>query len=94
MKEQLLFNIREGRLDEIDLLEYVTDNDIDIAEASAASINASAAILDIAARDKDVRVRMATVNNPNTEKHTLEVLSNDEDKEIANIAIRRLEVQE
>ena len=91
MKEQLLFNIREGRLDEVDLLEYVTDNDIDIAEASAAAINASSTILDIAARDKDVRVRMATVNNPNTEKHTLEFLANDEDKEIANIAIRRLE---
>jgi len=82
--------IRTGNVDEADLLEYVTDNDINIAIAAAESDLATEPILDIAAHDKDKRVRLAAVNNTNTGKETLLLLSKDADSEIVAIANERL----
>ena len=91
MKEHIIDKIRNGATEELDLLEFVTDNDPDIAIAVASAPNATPEILDIASRDNDYRVRMAAVNNRNVAKSTLVYLCNDLNKEIANIAICRLE---
>lgn len=91
MKQEIIENIMSGLIDEVDLLEFVTDNDFDIAVAVASAPNATPEILDIASRDNDYRVRMAAVNNSNVEKKTLRYLCHDINKEIANIAVCRLE---
>lgn len=83
--------IKLNQVDDIELLEYVTDNDISIAIAAAESELATEEILDIAAHDKDSRVRKAAVCNLNIGKKTLEILLNDKDKTIAEIAMHRLE---
>lgn len=82
--------IRMGNVDEVVLLEYVTDNDIDVAIAVAESDLATEPILDIAAHDNDKRVRLAVVNNIHTGKETLKLLSKDADGEIATIANERI----
>lgn len=87
----IIEQIKAGTLDEVDLLEYVTDNDVNIAIAVAESELATKPILDIAAHDNDKRVRLAAVNNPNTGIDTLKFLCKDIDSEIAKIAVNRLE---
>lgn len=82
--------IKAGELDEVALLEYVTDNDVNIAIAVAASELATEPILDIAAHDNDKRVRLAAVNNPNTGIDALKFLCKDIDTEIAETAASRL----
>lgn len=66
--------IRNGEIDEIDLFEYVTDNDINLAIAVAGCDSATEAILDIAAHDKDSTVRKAAINNENIGVKTLQYL--------------------
>lgn len=83
--------IKKGLIDESELLEFVTDNDINIAIAVAESKFSTEPILDIAAHDKDREVRLAAVKNSNTGIKTLKLLSKDVDSEIANIARLRLE---
>lgn len=83
--------IKTGKFNELDLLEYVTSNDVDIAIAVAESEKATVPILDIAAHDKDKRVRLAAAQNPNTSKSTLELLLHDSDKDISDMATFRLE---
>ena len=82
--------IKSGKFDEIELLEYVTDNDVSVAIAVAESSMATEPILDIAANDLDKRVRLAAVKNPNIGKRTLVRLANDTDDEIADVANQRL----
>lgn len=82
--------IKNGEVDEVDLLEYITDNDINVAIAAAESNIATAPILDIAAHDKDSAVRKAAVNNKNIGVQTLQYLLNDADEEIAMVARKRL----
>ena len=82
--------IKNGEVDEVDLLEYITDNDINVAVAAAESDIATEPILDIAAHDKDIAVRMAAVNNKNIGVHTLQYLLGDEVEEIAMLAEERL----
>ena len=78
--------IGKGLCDEVELLEYITDNNIEIAIAAAQSPIASGPILDIAARDRDEQVRLAALNNPNISYRTLVLLSNDPNREIAEKA--------
>ena len=73
------------------MVEYVTDNDINIAIAAAESKLATEPILDIAAHDKDREVRLAAVRNPNMGIDTLKMLSKDNDFEISQIAKARIE---
>ena len=54
--------IKNREVTEADLLEYVTDNNIDVAVAAAESDLATEPILDIAAHDKDRAVRKAATN--------------------------------
>ena len=83
--------IKSGNCDEADLLEYITDNNIEIAIAAAESISATEPILDVAAHDRDERVRMAALNNPNIGNRTLEFLLNDQKEEIVTKAKMILE---
>lgn len=87
----LIEQIKNGELDEVELLEYVTDNDVNVAIAVAESTMATESILDIAANDIDKRVRFATVMNPNIGEKTLIRLTKDIDDEIANIACQKLD---
>ena len=87
----IIEKIKSGDIKEIELLEYVTDNDINIAIAAAESELATELILDIAAHDKDREVRLAAVRNPNMGIDTLKMLSKDNDFEISQIAKARLE---
>lgn len=87
----IIDQIRGGELDEVDLLEHVTDNDVNIAIAVAESKMATFPILDVAAHDKEKRVRLAAVNNPNIGEETLKYLLYDNDDEIVAIAKNRLE---
>ena len=82
--------IKNGDCDEIELLELVTDNEIEVAIAVAESNFATAPIIDIAAHDRDRRVRWAAVNNPNIGKETLKILSRDNERDIAELAQERL----
>lgn len=86
-----LNRIKNGECDEADLLEYITDNDIEVAVAAAESTMATEPILAIAARDRDKRVRAAALRNPNIGKNTIEYLVNDLDVEIAEEAKKILE---
>lgn len=90
---EILEYIRSGKADEADLLEYVTDNDVEIAIATAESPFATEPIIDIAAHDADCRVRYAAVRNPNIGLKTLRLLAKDEDEDIARFAKARLEEQ-
>lgn len=85
----ILSSINDGVLDEAELLELVSDNDFDIALAVAKSSHSTEPILDIAAHDRDERIRYAAVNNPNCGMRTLEYLQRDSNKEIATLAIKR-----
>ena len=87
----IIEKIKSGDVDELDLLEYITDNDINTAIAVAESELATEPILDIAAHDKDRKVRLAAVRNPNIGIDTLKMLSKDNDFEISQIAKVRLE---
>lgn len=87
----IIEKIKNGDVDELDLVEYVTDNDINIAIAAAESKLATEPILDIAAHDKDREVRLAAVRNPNMGIDTLKMLSKDNDFEISQIAKARIE---
>ena len=78
--------IKSGNCDEANLLEYITDNNIEIALAAAESKFATEPILDIAARDRDERVRLAALNNPNIGDKTLRFLLDDQKEEIATKA--------
>lgn len=82
--------IKNREVDEVDLLEYITDNDINVAIAAAESDDATEPILDIAAHDKDSAVRKAAVNNKNIGAQTLQYLLKDKDEEIATLARERL----
>ena len=82
----VLDQIRSDNCDEVELLEYITDNNIEIAIAVAESKLATEPILDIAAMDNDRNVRYAALNNPNIGKRTLEKLTSDTDVEIAKKA--------
>ena len=82
--------IKNGEVTEADLLEYITDNDIDVAIAAAESDLATEPILDIAAHDKDRAVRKAAACNKNTGVKTLQYLSRDKDAEIADLSRQRL----
>lgn len=86
-----LNRIKNGECDEVDLLGYITDNDIEVAIAAAESTMATEPILDIAARDRDKRVRAAALKNPNIGEKTIEYLANDLDVEIAEEAKKILE---
>ena len=83
--------IKNREVTEADLLEYVTDNNIDVAVAAAESDLATEPILDIAAHDKDRAVRRAAACNKNTGIHTLQYLSKDRNEEIAALARQQLE---
>lgn len=86
--------IKAGMMDEADLLEYVTDNDVRIAIAVAEAPNVTPPILNIAAHDRNREVRLAAVKNPNIDKITLQYLKNDKEIEIAELANRKLEENE
>ncbi len=83
---ELIEKIKAGLLDEADLLECVTDNNVLIAVAAAESTYATEPILDIAAHDKDKQVKLAALNNQNVGMKTLEFLSHSLDEEIADRA--------
>ncbi len=83
---ELIEKIKAGLLDEADLLECVTDNNVLVAVAAAESAYATEPILDIAAHDKDKQVKLAALNNQNVGMKTLEFLSHSLDKEIADRA--------
>ncbi len=87
----IIEKIKCGNVTELDLLEYITDNDISVAIAAAESKLATEPILDIAAHDKDREVRLAAVKNPNMGVDTLKMLKEDVDLEISRIATLRLE---
>ena len=87
----IIEQIRAGELGEEDLLEYITDNDVNVAIAVAESEMATDSILDIAAHDRDRSVRLAAVNNPNIAEITLRFLLNDLDEEIVEKAFYYLE---
>lgn len=89
-KMDIIKMIKNGEVDEVDLLEYITDNDINVAIVAAESDIATKPILDIAAHDKDRAVRKAAVNNKNIGVQTLQYLLEDEDEEIATLARERL----
>ncbi len=78
--------IKSGKCNEADLLEFITNNDIEIAIAAAESELATEPILDIAAHDRDKKVRMAALNNPNIGDKTLKFLFNDQDEDIVALA--------
>lgn len=85
-KDNLINAIKTGKIDEVGLLNYVSDNDVSVAIAVAESPWSSPPILDIAAHDNDRRVRWAALNNKNIEMKTLRFLCNDNDLEISNRA--------
>lgn len=85
----IINKIKSGNIDEDDLLEYITDNDI--AVAIAESKYATEPILDIVAHDNDKAVRMAALKNTNIGINTLKFLCKDSDPEIANTAKLYLE---
>lgn len=85
--------IKLGQVDEVDLLEYITDNDISVAIAAAKSPIATEPILDIAVHDNDKAVKMAALNNPNIGEASLKFLCMDADPEIADIANSKLEMK-
>ncbi|MCD8037786.1 MAG: hypothetical protein LUE96_01665 [Lachnospiraceae bacterium] len=87
---ELIEKIKAGLLDEADLLECVTDNNVLIAVAAAESTYATEPILDIAAHDKDKQVKLAALNNQNVGMKTLEFLSHSLDEEIADRADLKL----
>lgn len=87
----IINKIKSGNVDEDDLLEYITDNDIAVAIAAAESKYATEPILDIAAHDNDKTVRMAALKNSNIGINTLKFLCKDSDPEIANTAKLYLE---
>ena len=64
-KDEILSAIEDRRFDEADLLELVTDNDFEIALAATCSPDSTGPILDIAAHDRDARIRLAAANNNN-----------------------------
>lgn len=89
----IIEKIKLGYVDEEDLLEYITDNDVSVAIAAAESPFATEPILDIAAHDNDKAVKMAALNNPNIGEASLELLCADIDPEIASIAKINLEMK-
>lgn len=93
-REEILSSIKDGMMDEADLLELVSDNDFEIALAVANCSYSTEPILDIAAHDKDERIRLAAVNNANCGRRTLEYLQRDINKEIADSAVRHLKEKE
>lgn len=93
-KNEILSIINDGEIDELELLELVTDNDFDIALAVAKCSCSTEPILDIAAHDRDERIRFAVVNNPNCGTRTLEYLLRDNNPEIAALAVKHLNDKE
>lgn len=85
-----MIDVQFGKVNEEDLLEYVTSNNIEIAIEAARSLYATEPILDIAAHDKDWEVRMAAVQNPNIGCKSLEYLLKDSNEEIARLAKEKL----
>lgn len=77
--KELIDDIKNGLRDEIELLEYVTSNDIRIAIAVAEFKWASEPIVDIAAHDLDSNVRRAALCNPNIGRKTVAMLTIDDD---------------
>lgn len=78
--------IKKGNVDIADLLEYVASNDFEIAMAATESIYATPAILSVAARDNDKRIRIAAVKNPNISDDTIRFLCEDKDFDVSNLA--------
>lgn len=82
----LLDDIRNGNMDDAELLELVTSNDLAVALAVADSEYAPRPVLDIAAHDKDRLVRLAVAGNSKTGLRTLAYLCSDRDGEVAQRA--------
>ena len=78
--------IKAGCVDEADLLEFITDNDLLVAIAAASSPLATAPILDIASHDQDYQIRLAALNNEHLSQDTLLFLCNDPEPLIAQQA--------
>lgn len=78
--------INSGNVDEADLLEFITDNNILIAIAAASSPLATTHILDIASLDQDYRVRLAALNNEHLSQSALLSLCDDPEPLIAQQA--------
>lgn len=86
MSMDIINKIKNNDCDEVDLLEFITDNNVEIAISAAESSMATGPILDIASRDKDKRVRIAALRNPNIEGKTIEYLTHDSDEEVSTMA--------
>ena len=86
----IITKIRNGDVDEAELLECVTSNDIELVLAVSSSEFATPAILRIAAWDNDDQVRLAVARNKNTNDETIRLLCNDKNIEIANTAKEEL----
>ena len=82
----LIDEIKLGKVDESDLLEYVTSNDVDVAIAVASSKMATLPIIDIAAHYNDRRVRLAVITNKNIGNDTVLFLCDDKDDEVYRLA--------
>ena len=86
----IINKINEGNVDEVDLLEFITSNDFEIALAAAESPLSSSPILAIAALDSDKRIRIAALKNKNMDDETVILLCNDPDTEVSSIAKKEL----
>ena len=89
-KYEIISLIIDGKLDEADLLELVSDNDFDIEFAVVKCEYSTEPILDIAAHDRDDRIRLAVVNKKGCSVRTLKYLLKDSNSEIASIIARRI----
>lgn len=78
--------IRSGQVTELELLDYITNNDFSIALAAAESPLASPAVLQIASHDNDSRIRLAALKNKNIPSKAVLFLCHDQDSSIATLA--------
>lgn len=78
--------IRSGQVTELELLDYITNNDFSIALAAAESPLASSAVLQIASHDNDSRIRLAALKNKNIPSKAVLFLCHDQDSSIATLA--------
>lgn len=85
-----IHDIKNGLLDEVELLECVTSDDLEVAIMAASSRWATEPIIDIAAHDLDRDVRMAALGNPNIGRKTILLLTEDKDRNIAMLAKEKL----
>lgn len=88
---ELVDAIKKGKIDEAELTDYITSNNLEVAIAAAGCSMATEFMIDIAAHDRDREVRLAAVLNKNIGNDTIVYLCNDKDGEIADIAKRERE---